>query len=243
MQNAEILKKSKIFALQIVFFDIYIRISEKIVGILRETWYYVFVRYAKDKNSRGVSMQAQEPMYPARFAHTDGVARWQSVSEHLRSTAEYAAENLRGVGLDRVGYLAGLLHDMGKYTAFFKEYIEKASKGESVVKGSVNHTFAGVIYLFERYHAELCSSYKDITCEIIGYAIGAHHGLFDCISGDRSDGFMHRIKKDKNDICYNEAVNGFLRECASESEIDECFLLAQEQASCDCREGRKSNIF
>jgi len=37
----------------------------------------------------------------------------QTVEEHCRKTAEYAAQALEAVGLSAAGYLAGLVHDGG----------------------------------------------------------------------------------------------------------------------------------
>lgn len=56
-------------------------------------------------------------LYPAHIQ--DG--RTQTVQEHCRNTASRAAKCLRPAGLAQTGYLAGLLHDLGKYTALFKE--------------------------------------------------------------------------------------------------------------------------
>lgn len=41
----------------------------------------------------------------------------QTVSQHCHNTAKYAAQALKPVRLSAGGYLAGLVHDAGKYTA------------------------------------------------------------------------------------------------------------------------------
>ena len=64
----------------------------------------------------------------------------QTVGEHQRKAAEYAAAALEGVSLGAGAYLAGLVHDTGKYTARFQDYLAKG-KGK---RGTVNHSFAGV---------------------------------------------------------------------------------------------------
>lgn len=44
----------------------------------------------------------------------DGAIVTQTVREHLLGTVQRAAQCLQPVGLEHAGYLAGLLHDMGK---------------------------------------------------------------------------------------------------------------------------------
>jgi len=159
--------------------------------------------------------------FPAHITFVKGSMQVQTVEEHCRKTAEYAAKRISGSGLYYTAYLAGLLHDMGKYTEKYKTYIEKAARGEKVERGSVNHTFCGVIYLLEKYHTG--THFQKLTCEIIAHAIGAHHGEFDCIDPESNSGFEHRLKKDKTEICYEEAVTNYLKYCSSENEIDDLF--------------------
>ena len=64
----------------------------------------------------------------------------QTICTHCRQAAEYAAQALAPSALSAAGYLAGLVHDMGKYTIRFQDYL---LRGEGH-RGSVNHTYAGV---------------------------------------------------------------------------------------------------
>ncbi len=150
--------------------------------------------------------------YPAhiRIVKTNGIVREyeQDVAEHCRQAAEWAAVALSCVGLGKTAYLAALLHDSGKATAAFREYIEKAAHGEPVRRGSVNHTFTGVRMLLERYHGPDPGRYADVTCELMAYAVGAHHGLFDCVDERRQHGFTRRLYKE--DIGYEEAYRYFV---------------------------------
>ena len=145
----------------------------------------------------------------------------QSVNDHSRQVARYAQSALHSIGLGQTAYLAGLLHDMGKAKASFASYIEKAAHGQNVKRGSEIHTFAGVRFLLEKYHssdmADFDTAIRELTIELVAYAIGAHHGLFDLMS-DGQNGFEHRIKK--QGIDYEESLNNFLNECADMSEIE-----------------------
>ena len=67
-------------------------------------------------------------IYPAHLRpEADGSVSVQTVQEHCRNTAELAARCLRGVPLSNAAYLAGLLHDLGRYTATFKDYLERGT--------------------------------------------------------------------------------------------------------------------
>lgn len=130
----------------------------------------------------------------------------QNVQEHCNSTADIAALILNSLNMESVGKYAGIIHDMGKYTDEFRQYIIKASQGENVCKGSVNHTFAGVRYILntERNNEDPWSL---VTTDMLAYTVGAHHGLFDCVSKDKKSGYKHRLTAKIN---YEEALKEFL---------------------------------
>ncbi len=169
-------------------------------------------------------------MYPAHFRTDDNrtIISEQSVRDHCKGTAVRAREALIDIGLGHTGELAGWLHDMGKCKDEFKEYLISAATGKDVERGSVTHTFAGVRYLLEKYHvAEKEGSAAYYTSEIIGYAIGAHHGLFDLDGPSKDNGFTHRLEA--ANIYYDESKTNFLNECLSEKELDKLFQKAAHE--------------
>ncbi|MBQ6994320.1 MAG: CRISPR-associated helicase Cas3' [Lachnospiraceae bacterium] len=168
----------------------------------------------------------------AHLAIKDGERIEQYLEEHCSQVAKYAGESLKNIGFYNVAYLSGALHDMGKATQSFDEYIEKAFRGENPTKGSVIHSYTGVVYILEKYHNE--GSYEKLTSEIIGYAIGAHHGLFDCIDLYGCNGFDKRLMKDKSEICYEEAVDNFFSGVLAEKEIEEYFRKAVDEIKSFC---------
>lgn len=165
----------------------------------------------------------------AHITEINGAKKRQTVSTHSFHVASYAADQLKDMGLYYTAYLAGLLHDMGKCTGKYQDYIERAARGENVVRGSVNHTFCGCTYLLKHYHTSKPQGFDTLTCEILAFAIGSHHGEFDCVTPESTSGFEHRLNKDAAEICYDEAVANFLSECVSKEEIDRLFSLAQNE--------------
>lgn len=153
----------------------------------------------------------------------DGVLEEQSVAEHCRGTALGARACLECVGLGEVGYFAGLIHDMGKARRAFSDYIRYGIGS----RGSVDHSSAACRMILERYHGEKSETSRDLTAELIAFAVGSHHGLFDCVNREGRSGFLRRMEKE--DIDYEESLRNFLEQCASLEELDERFDRANAQ--------------
>lgn len=154
-------------------------------------------------------------VFPAHIKvdkETKVVQQRQSVLEHCLRVAEYASESLKDVNLSGCGYLVGLIHDMGKMKVEFRDYIEAAAVDENVKRGMVKHSFVACRYLLEKYHGTDNVRVRTF-CEILAYVVGAHHGLFDCISRDGASGFDKQLREDSG---YEEAVGNYLSNCVSE---------------------------
>lgn len=115
---------------------------------------------------------------PTRFfAHRrEGEDRedWQPLIEHLRNTAGMAQEFGRYANIAEPAYIAGLVHDLGKYSAEFQKRLEGGAR--------VDHSTAGA--------QELRSLFKgtrlEALAQLLAYPIMGHHsGLPDY--GDETD--------------------------------------------------------
>ncbi len=158
----------------------------------------------------------------AHISINNNSRREQTNKQHLIETGELARKTLEDIGLGTTGYLAGLLHDMGKHKKAFNEYLEKIYRGEAVSKGSVNHTFAGVIYILEEFHGEDKDYYQNVTSEIIAYAIASHHGIIDCLNVDGVFGLQHRLDCKAN-IEYEETIINYFNEVVPKEDIENLF--------------------
>lgn len=153
--------------------------------------------------------------------------RVQTCTEHCRNASRYSAESLHSVSLENTGLLAGLLHDCGKFSEEFAAYIRASASGQKSAK-SVIHSFAGVNYILSHFHTDVPSDaekvIRNITAEIIAFAIGSHHGVFDALSEEGENGFSYRLKKQPD--FDRKASIAFFSECCSESEIQNLFELS-----------------
>lgn len=108
------------------------------------------------------------------YAHTRKGApqsEWEPLEDHLATVATLASEFADGFGADAWGYLAGLWHDVGKYSHAFQKYLAAtatiADDGHRAeLAGRVDHSTAGA------QHAARLGSLG----RLLAYCIAGHHG-------------------------------------------------------------------
>ena len=124
------------------------------------------------------------------YAHTsnsDNKKEWQLLIDHLKNVAEYAEKFASSFGADRLAYVAGLLHDLGKYSIEFQSRLEGSNE-------KVDHSTAGAIEAEKRF---------GIIGRVLAYVISGHHGGLPNGNRGKDRNLLPRLeKKDINDYSY-----------------------------------------
>ena len=94
------------------------------------------------------------------FAHSSTVGEWQSLKDHLHNAAFLAGQYSKVFKAERLGYLCGLLHDLGKYTSSFQERLTGAAP-------PVDHSTAGALVVAERFSPPVARA--------LAFCIAGHH--------------------------------------------------------------------
>ncbi|MDR4496847.1 MAG: CRISPR-associated helicase Cas3' [Candidatus Scalindua sp.] len=160
--------------------------------------------------------------YIAHRREKDEEIHW--LSQHLAEVSKKTGEFASKIGLKEQGEVIGLLHDIGKASQEFQQYIKSAvgliSPDEDDYvdatrnKGKVDHSTAGAQLIY----SELSQNEKDalFSIQVLSICLASHHsGLIDCISPDGKNIFLKRIEKDKEKTHIDEIV-GKLSEQAEE---------------------------
>lgn len=149
----------------------------------------------------------------------------QSLWIHNNQVAKLALERGResGQALANLAYLAGLLHDLGKYSNSFQEYIRQDEKNGAFRRGDVNHATAGGLL------AEELAPRTGLS-EVLQSVIYSHHGLRDCI--DVKSGYSIFEKRQSPEYKIRENIEyDLVKERAfqdqDEGELHSCFLQAK----------------
>ncbi|MFB9276427.1 CRISPR-associated helicase Cas3' [Cohnella cellulosilytica] len=157
--------------------------------------------------------------YVAHVRAGDGAS--QSVKGHLLEVRQLAEGSGEKIGVRHIAGLAGVLHDLGKYTREFQQYLEEAVKNPDAPpkRGSVDHATAGGRLLYERLHSGQPDRYPWILAEVVGNAIISHHAyLHDYLNESLESDYLRRVR-DKELREFAEAKGRFFEEVMSEAEF------------------------
>lgn len=135
----------------------------------------------------------------------------QKLHEHLMGVAKLAKIHAQKIGMANYGELLGLLHDLGKYSNKFQNYINQAIKkndpnlnpdedegyeDSSGKKGRIDHSTAGAQYLSRNIQQ---SNAHRVIGQILSLCLVSHHsGVIDCLTTDSRgtvDTYSNRLSK------------------------------------------------
>lgn len=162
-----------------------------------------------------------------------------TLEQHLLGVSDKARDFSAKINLSTQGELIGLLHDLGKYSEEFQNYIQSAiglinEDEDDFVdahsrKGKIDHSSAGAQLLWEELFPK--GELEKIIAQILALAIASHHsGLVDCLSGEGNapveDVFTKRMTKSdaKTHLCeakekMDEAIKTRLQSLLSTPEL------------------------
>jgi CRISPR-associated endonuclease/helicase Cas3 len=146
------------------------------------------------------------------IAHIRKDRKEQLLVTHLVEASQKSEEFAAKVGLPEIGKVMGLLHDFGKASQEYQNYL-RTQEGlinpdednySKAKRGEVDHSTAGAQLIFEK----LANREQEgkILAQFLALAIASHHsGLIDCLKPDGFNEFQRRIGKDDKDTNLKEA--------------------------------------
>lgn len=144
-----------------------------------------------------------------RMIDEDGNVQVQSLREHSRNVARLCCAACMAVNLGHVGYLIGLLHDMGKAA----EPVQRRLSGSPE---KYPHAYAGARYLVERLEAMEkagpINPYMYLLVELAATAILWHHsGRKDMVDPFGKEIWQNGLRRGQDDAVYEQGLHSFLR--------------------------------
>lgn len=142
----------------------------------------------------------------------------QPLESHLLEVGYLAEKFSKKIGLGEAGKVVGLLHDLGKFSQSFQNYICSAeglidSDHENYVdaklaKGKIDHSSAGAQYIWR----SLCKFGKvgqgELCGQILSLCIASHHsGLIDCLDHVGKPVFWKRMVKSDDRTHLQESLD------------------------------------
>jgi len=135
---------------------------------------------------------------------------------HLTEASALAKQFAAKIGLDKSGEVLGLLHDLGKASKQFQNYLRSAvdlidpdEDGFTDVvamKGKIDHSSAGAQVIYKYFWDK--GGEGRIVAQALALPVASHHsGLIDCLAPNGDDNFTRRIQKLEESTHVNEAFS------------------------------------
>jgi CRISPR-associated endonuclease/helicase Cas3 len=169
-------------------------------------------------------MEYQHPRHIAHVRTADQCE--QTLETHLLEVAAHCKMLANKINASEAGELIGLLHDFGKYSDQFQNYIRSGSGlidpdldetyvDAKALKGKIDHSSAGAQWIWRTLSKYGRNGEGRLCAQIMALCIASHHsGLIDSLKPNGENGFMRRISKDDAlthlEECKQNADEGIL---------------------------------
>jgi CRISPR-associated endonuclease/helicase Cas3 len=177
----------------------------------------------------------------------------QSLEAHLLAVGRLSALNAAKLklassdaaqigGLEAIGEILGLLHDFGKYSKEFQDYLGSAvglidQDADDYVdavrlRGRIDHSTAGAQFIWERLSKE--GALGQLVGQMLALCIASHHsGLIDCLTPSGDDSFGARMNKRVGKTHLDEACASADKEILFRAQtlLGDASLISNLQAS------------
>lgn len=144
----------------------------------------------------------------------------QTVGEHLLAVGRLSAKFSEKIGMPRAGELMGLLHDLGKYSKAFQDYLRSETGFQDPdrddttetetpspsLRGKVDHSTAGAQWAWNALEA-LPGEAGRFVRHAVALAVASHHtGMMDCLSPNGENLWSRRMEKPEDSAHASEAA-------------------------------------
>ena len=129
----------------------------------------------------------------------------QLLIDHLLETSTISGQLAAKLNLGLVGELLGLMHDFGKYSQDFQEYIKSVTginpdADDYVLPNGkkIDHSTAGVQWVYRELRKfGAAQGIGELFGQMLGICIASHHGegLIDCLDGEGNPKWIERFNK------------------------------------------------
>ena len=130
----------------------------------------------------------------------------QLLIDHLLETSTISGQLAAKLNLDLVGELLGLMHDFGKYSQDFQEYIKSVTginpdADDYVLPNGkkIDHSTAGAQWVYRELRKfGVAQGIGELFGQMLGLCIASHHGegLIDCLDDEGNAVWKKRFEKD-----------------------------------------------
>lgn len=178
----------------------------------------------------------------AHIRASDGAI--QPLRDHLDQVSAIAERVGDKIGLGLLGKLVGQVHDLGKYSQEFQDYILSANDLSDVysaeevaeLRGLIDHSTLGARLLWNGAGSELPA--RRAICQLMAISAATHHSCaMDCLTPDGEDRFTARMNKELPHVGDLEEVSAIREEVESllsSGELDDEAALMVKRLSYGC---------